>query len=149
MKEENYKVEKIKTIVEILLDDGTNKVHEYGIYLNRFSRLKKGVESISELIESKKSVIPVVMESNNDFLILNKNEIIYIREKEVSLIQNEKNIKLFIKNNIELDVELVKVHKDARSRVLDYFNTESIFLQFIYDDSKIYVNKNKVYKIKE
>ncbi len=149
MKEENYKVEKIKTIVEILLDDGTNKVHEYGIYLNRFSRLKKGIESISELIESNKFVIPVVMESNNDFLILNKNEIIYIREKEVSLIQNEKNIKLFIKNNIELDVELVKVHKDARSRVLDYFNTENVFLQFIHDDSKIYVNKYKVYKILE
>ncbi len=148
MKEENYKVEKVKIIVDIMIDDGKNNIREYCIYLNKFSRLKKGRESIAELIDSKKFVIPVITEDTNEFLILNKNEIIYIREKEVTLIQNEKNIKLFIKD-MELDVELIKTHKNARARVLDYFNTDTQFLQFVYNDSKIYVNKNKVYKISE
>jgi len=149
IKLENYKVEKIKTTVDILMDDGNNELFGYNIYLNKYSRYKKGKESISELIESKKFVIPVIKEEGKDFLILNKNEIVYIKEREVSLIQNQKNIKLFLKNNIVLEVELLKIHKDARARVLDYFNTNNTFLEFIYNDAKIYVNKNKVIKVSE
>ncbi len=149
IKLENYKVEKIKTTVDILMDDGNNELCGYNIYLNKYSRYKKGKESISELIESKKFVIPVIKEDGKDFLILNKNEIVYIKEREVSLIQNQKNIKLFLKNNIVLEAELLKIHKDSRARVLDYFNTDNIFLEFIYNDAKIYINKNKVIKVSE
>jgi len=149
MREENYRVEKIKTTVDILMDDGSDNLNGYHIYLNKYSRYKKGMESISELIESKKFVIPTVEENTDEFTILNKKEIIYIREREVALIQNQKTIKLFLKNGIPLQVEMLKVFKDARARVLDYFNTENTFLEFIYNDAKIYVNKNKVYKISE
>ena len=144
-----YKVEKIKTMVEILIDDNANQPFDAYLFLNQFSRFKKGEETISEFLESDKFMIPIVQVSSGDFIMLNKNELLYVKEKEVNVIQNQKNVKLHFKNQISLKVELMNVHSGARGRVLDYLNNPLQFLQFIHSDSNIYINKNKILKIQE
>jgi len=145
----DYRIPKVEVKVDVLLDDGTSKLEEYGMFLNKLSRYRKGQESIYEYLNAKKKFIPLKQTSLNEVVILNQEEIIFLMEKEPSPAESQRKVVVFLKNGFQLEVDHFKPLPDSHSRVLDYLNEENQFILFFYNDRKIFINKNKIFKVRE
>jgi hypothetical protein len=147
----DYRIPKIEAKVDILVDDEIHKAEEYILFLDEFSRYRKGKETLYEFLNKKKEkeFIPLKNVSTGEFVILKLDEIIYIKEKEIFSNHSIKEIVLTLKNKIQLEVGHFNPLPDSQSRVLDYLNQEVIFILFYHDERKIFVNKNKIVKVIE
>ena len=147
----DYKVPKIQVPADILVDYRTApEAEEYILYLNEFSRYRKGKETIYEFLSQKKQFIPLKDSSTGEFIALNVDDIVYVKEKEKSVIQpNQSKVTLYLRSNFQLEVEHFNPLPDSRSRVLDYLNQEGQFILFRQGDQKIFINKQKIIKVRE
>jgi hypothetical protein len=147
----DYRIPKIEAKVDILVDDEIHEAEEYILFLDEFSRYRKGKETLYEFLNKKKEkeFIPLKNVSTGEFVILKLDEIIYIKEKEKFSNHSIKEIVLTLKNKIQLEVGHFNPLPDSQSRVLDYLNQEVIFILFYHDERKIFVNKNKIVKVIE
>jgi hypothetical protein len=147
----DYKVPKIQLSADILVDYSSKpEAEEYLLFLNEFSRYRKGKETIYEFLSQKKQFIPLKHASTGEFIALNVDDIIYVREKEKAVIQpNQNKITLYLRNHFQLEVEHFNPLPDSRSRVLDYLNQEGHFILFRQGEHKIFINKQKIIKVRE
>ncbi len=146
----DYKIPKVEVKVDIVIDDKKNpNEEEYILYLNEYSRYRKGQETLFEFLNKKQEFIPVKRCINEEFFILNSDDIIYIKEKEKSTAQVQRKIVLYLKNNFHMELDHINPLPDSQSRVLDYLNQETHFLLFYWNDLKIFINKSKILKVKE
>lgn len=146
----DYKIPKIEIHTDIAVDNGTTfDIDEYILFLNQFSRYRKGQETIYEFLNKKKEFIPAKRANSGDLAILNHAQIVYVREKEKQKLPPHRQLVLFLKNSVQLEVGHVNPLPDSQSRVLDYLNQETEFILFYHDQQKIFVNKNKIIKVSE
>ena len=79
----DYKIPKFQIMVDILVHHGTvPQTEEYLLFLNEFSRYRKGKETIFEFLNKKKNFIPMTRCSSEEFIAMNSDDIIYVRKKE-------------------------------------------------------------------
>lgn len=150
MSDTDYKIPKIETKVEILVDQKNQKSEKYILFLNEYSRYQKGQETLYEFLNKGRDFIPLKNPANREFFILNINDILYLKEQKKSQEpQSLKKVILYLKNNVELELNHFKPLPDSQSRVLDYLNGKNQFVVFIQKDRKIFVNKKKILKVKE
>jgi len=152
MSKTNYIIPKIEEKVDIMLDDETNpRVEEYVLFLSEFSRYRKGKETIYEFLNKKKEneFIPLKNCKTGEFFLLKLNDIVFVKEKARYRHQSFQEMVFTLRNNIQLEVGQINPLPASRSRVLDYLNQEALFVMFYQDERKIFINKNKIIRVKE
>ena len=147
----NYKIPKIEAKVTVFIDDERIPEEEYIMFLDEFSRYRKGKETIYEFLNKKKSneFVPLKHSGTGGFVILNLDDIVYVKEEEKSNKQSHQKVLLYLKNNTQLEVDHFNPLPDSQSRVLDYLNQEVQFILFYHENRKIFINKSKIIRIKE
>jgi hypothetical protein len=146
----NYKIPKVQVKADILVHHGDVEwPEEYMMFLNEYSRYRKGQESIYEFLNKKKKFIPLKVCSSGEFIGLNLDDIIYVREKNKFEIQTDLKLTLYLKNNVQIEVDHFNQLPDSQSRVLDYLNQESQFILFRHEECKIFINRHKIIKVIE
>lgn len=152
MSKTDYIIPKIEVKVDILVDGETNpRIEEYILFLDEFSRFRKGKETIYEFLNKRKEkeFIPLKNCNTGELFLMKLDNIIFVKEKERSGQQSLQEIVFTLRNNIQLQVGHSNPLPDSQSRVLDYLNQEVQFIVFFHDERKIFINKNKIIKVKE
>lgn len=148
----DYKIPKISVKTDVLIDEENGVPREYILFLNEFSRYRKGEETIFEFLNKEKEscFIPMKIAETGKFLIVCSSELIYVREQaEFQPPPTPKRLVLHMVNNMDLEVDFFKLLPESQSRVLDYLNDKSMFVVFYQDNRKIYINKNKIRTVEE
>jgi len=149
----DYKIPKIQIKVDIMVHHNVmgkeSQEGEYLLFLNEFSRYRKGPETVYEFLNKKKKFIPLKACGSGEFMALNIDALIYVREKEIFDASTSQSLTLFLENNVLLEVEHFNQLPDSQSRVLDYLNQESQFILFRHHEQKIFVNKHKIIRVNE
>jgi hypothetical protein len=152
MSKRDYIIPKIEVKVDMLIDAETSSaIEEYILFLDEFSRYRRGKETIYEFLNKRKEkeFIPIKSCKNGEFFLLKLDDIIFVKEKEKSGQQSLQEIVFTLRNNIQLEVGHINPLPESQSRVLDYLNQEVRFIVFYHDERKIFINKNKIIKVKE
>jgi len=148
----NYKIPKIEAKVGVLLDEkDVPEVEEYILFLDQFSRYRKGKETIFEFLNKKKpnQFIPLKHCRTGEFVILNLDDIVYLEEREKTITQSHQKVDLILRNTTRLEVDHFNPLPDSQSRVLDYLNQEIQFILFYRNEHKVFINKRKIIRAKE
>jgi len=146
----DYRIPKVEIKSDIAIDNGVAfEEDEYIMFLDKISRYRHGEETVFEFLSKKKGFIPLKKSSSGEFIIVNMDDIAYIREKEKNVLSLQRQIKLYMKNNLSLELGHINPLPDSQSRVLDYLNQDSLFLLFYQEDQKIFINKSKIIKVIE
>lgn len=148
----DYIIPKIEVKVDIMIDDETNpRVEEHVLFLDEFSRYRKGRETIYEFLNQKKEkeFIPLKNCNSGEFFLLKLDDIVFVKEKERFNSQTFQEIVFTLRNNVRMEVGHFNPLPESQSRVLDYLNQEVLFIMFSHDERKIFINKNKIIKVKE
>jgi hypothetical protein len=148
----DYIIPKVEVKVDIMIDDETSpRVDEYVLFLDEFSRYRSGKETIYEFLNKKKEkeFIPVKNCNSGELFLLNLDDIVFVKEKERFGNQTFQEIVFTLRNNIQLEVGHFNPLPESQSRILDYLNQDVLFIMFSQDERKIFVNKNKIIKVKE
>lgn len=156
----DYRIPKVEVKVDILVDNGFSRIEkpgekcqdyceEYIMYLDKLSRYRKGQETIYEYLNTKKKFIPLKHTATNEVVIFNQDDLFFLWEKETSEAEFHKKVLVFLKGGGQLEVDHFKPLPDSHSRVLDYLNEENQFILFFFHNRKIFINKNKIVKVKE
>jgi hypothetical protein len=149
----DYKIPKIEVKVDILIDEGDDSnpaPREFTLFLNEYSRYRKGQETIFEFLNKRKQFIPVKASSTKEFFALNLDDVLYVREQESFNAKSEqRQVMLFFRHSINLEVSYISPLPDSQSRLIDYLNQEGQFILFSQGDKKVFVNKDKIVRVKE
>lgn len=146
----DYKIPKLEVKAEIFTDHSGTHPENFFLFLSEYSRYRKGPETIFEFLNKGKAFIPLRNASTGSFIVLNVTEIIYLKEdNETRIPPSVKQVKLYLKNHLDLVVDHFKPLPDSQSRVLDYLNDKNQFIVFFHEGCKIYINKEKILKVEE
>jgi hypothetical protein len=145
----DLKIPKIEVLVDIMFIDGETKAEEFFLYLNHFSPLHKGVQTLEELINSDQLFIPAKKSPGREFQIVNSQSIIYIKEKSMAEESPGASIRVVLRNGQDFEIKLFEPLPDFHSRPIDFLNTPQTFLPFIHNQIKIYINKNHLLRAGE
>ena len=148
----NYRIPKIEVKIEVLINQENAVPGEYIVFLNEFSRYRKGEETVFEFLnkEKEKCFIPLKDAVTGEFIIVCTDELVYVKEREEAQVPPSiKRLQLHMINNFKLEVDHFKLLPESQSRVLDYLNDKSQFVVFYQENRKIYVNKTKIRMVKE
>jgi hypothetical protein len=145
----DLKIPKIEVLVDIMLIEPEQAAEEFYLYLNHFSPLHKGEQTLEEFINSDQLFIPVIKSLDREFQILNNQNIIYIKEKNMAEESPGASIHIFLRNGQDFEVKIFEPLPDFHSRPIDFFNTPRTFLPFIQEQIKIYINKHHILRARE
>jgi hypothetical protein len=137
-------IPKIEILVDIMFIDRGQAAEEFFLYLNHFSPLHKGEQTLEEFLNSDQLFIPAKRSQDREFQILNTQSIIYIREKSMAEELPGASIRVFLRNGQDSEIKMFEPLPDSYSRPIDFFNTPRTFLPFIQNQIKIYINKNHI-----
>ncbi|MCP4157364.1 MAG: hypothetical protein GY757_57165 [bacterium] len=147
----DYKIPKIEVKAYILVDQDGGNPEEYILYLNEFSRYRKGQETLFEFLNKDKSFIPLKHSDSGEFIALNIDRIIYLEEQmeATEVMASKKQVLIDLVKNINMEVGHFRPLPDSQSRVQDYLNGNNQFIVFFHNNRKIFFNKHKIIKVKE
>ncbi|MEI6614163.1 MAG: hypothetical protein WCL37_04640 [Chrysiogenales bacterium] len=145
----DLKIPKIEVLVDIMFIDREQVAEEFYLYLNHFSPLHKGEQTLEEFINSDQLFIPAKKSLNREFQILNNQSIIYIKEKNRAEESPGASIRIHLRNSQDIEIKLFELLPDFHSRPIDFFNNPRTFLPFIHDRARIYINKNHILRASE
>lgn len=148
----DYKIPKIKVKADVVINQEGETPKKCILFLNEFSRYRKGKETILEFLNKEKEncFIPMQIADTGQFIIVCVNELVYVKEQEESQPPPApKRLVIHMVNNIDLDVDFFRLLPESHSRVLDYLNDKTQFIVFYQGNRKIYVNKYKIRKVEE
>lgn len=143
----DLRIPKREVVVEILYKTSIDHIDEYVLYLNKYSKCRKGEEDLDEFLNKNKKFIPAKKKVNNELNIISLNNIIYVKEKEKTDEEGKKKLIIHFSKELIIYVELFGILPKYHSRPIDYFNTDTNFLSFLKDGSKIFINKNNITRI--
>jgi hypothetical protein len=146
---DHLKIPKIETLVDIMFVDRQQAGEEFFLYLDHFSPLHKGEQTLEEFINSDLQFIPAKRAPDREFQILNTQSIIYIKEKTMAEEFPGSAVRVFLRNGQDMEVKLFEPLPDFHARPVDFFNDPRTFLPFIHQQLKIYINKNHVVRAGE
>jgi len=144
-------VPKRKISVEVAYEErpGECVKQNFTLFLNQFSPNHKGEETIDEFLNGGKQFIPASKEQSGEFIIANLDAVLYVKEilKVETSEESEKPLTIHFTSGDVIEVEHYEELPRFRSRPTDYLNSESKFLLYLYEKSKVYINKNRIRKV--
>lgn len=142
-------IQKIKKVVELgFIRDKEIVIEQFYIFLNRFSAIHKGEESVQEFLEDEKNFIPAINIESNEFALINKSDIISLIIPDDIEDADEGPIKIHFSDGLYLKVALPElILPTFRSRPVDYFNSCRSFIELSYYEKQIFININKIEKV--
>lgn len=141
---EELKVPKNQKTVELLMAGEGRKVKDYDIYLSRSSRLMTGEETVEEFLRHTSPFFPATDKETGQTVFINKNTIIFLREKEDSEEKPVNPLRLELSNGQDQRISQFLPIPEYQTRPADAFITEENFLVFLQGRKKIYINKAHV-----
>jgi hypothetical protein len=145
----DLKIPKIEVLVNIMFVDRGQTIEEFFLYLNHFSPLHKGEQTLEEFINADPLFIPAKRSQDREFQILNTRSIVYIKEKSMAAEFPGAAIRVFLGNGQDMFIKLFEPLPDFHSRPIDFLNDPRAFLPFIHEQSKMYLNKNHIVRASE
>lgn len=145
----NLKIPKIEVKVDIVMIDGMSKTEECSLFLNQHSQFHRGSETLEEFLNSEQLFIPVKRTITGKFFILNTDALIWVREKTKAEEKGEKVMFVHFSGQNSLEVRNFQILPESHSRTVDIFNTANVFLPFLHENCKVYINKTKILRIME
>ncbi|HQO09439.1 MAG TPA: hypothetical protein PLK90_04940 [Clostridiales bacterium] len=147
---EELNIPKLRKEVEIAFKDGgIIKITKMILFLNKFSAYHSGEETVLEVLNDRSKFIPAMIPNGQEtFAILNVDSIFYVTETDQDETQMQKEdlcIQFITGEKMEF-----KIHEELpgnRSRAVDFLNSERLFLTFLRNNHKVYINKNKINKV--
>ena len=142
-------IQKIEKIVEIATIRNKEVVIEkYKIFLNRYSAIHKGEQSVLEFLETESNFFPALNLENDEFSLINKESIVGMVVGDDVEEPIEGGFKIHFSDGLYLTVMLPEVVLPAfRSRPIDYFNSTTTFIELSYYDKVAYFNIKKIEKV--
>ncbi|MBN1271981.1 MAG: hypothetical protein JXB26_06880 [Candidatus Aminicenantes bacterium] len=144
---EELKVPKKQKIVELLLSGKDQKVKDYIIYLSHSSRLMTGEETIEEFLKHSLPFFPVTDLETGQTVFINKNAIIFLREKEETQAKHMNILRVKLSNGYNERITRFIPLPEFQTRPVDAFNTEEEYLIFLHEGKKIYINKAHIQSV--
>ena len=145
----NLKIPKIEVRVDMVMVDSMPKTEECSLFLNQHSQFHRGSETLEEFLNSGQSFIPVKRTTTGKFFILNTDALIWVREKIKVEEKGEKKMFIHFSGQNSLEVRHFQILPEFYSRTVDIFNITNVFLPFLHENCKVYVNKTKILRIIE
>ena len=145
----NLKIPKIEVKVDIVMVDSMSKTEECSLFLNQHSQFHKGSETLEEFLNSGQSFIPVKRTITGKFFILNIDALIWAREKIKVEEKGEKTMFIHFPGQNSLEVRHFQILPESHSRTVDIFNAANVFLPFLHENCKVYINKTKILRVME
>jgi len=149
MSYDGYRIPKKEIVVEVLLVS-SSLPQKQALLLDAITKTGQP-ETLSEYLKRDLTFIPSkkfisgINTNLNVFIFYNINRIHYIREIEKTATgKNPELLYLSLVNNQNMKLSIPDEIKDQYSRVMDYLNNKSMFLQFIFHGSRIFINKNSI-----
>ena len=143
-------IPKLRKEVEIAFKDGgVIKITKMFLFLNKFSAHHSGEETVLEVLNDKSKFIPAMIPNGHEsFAILNIDSVFYVTELDQSETESQKAdlcIQFITGEKTEF-----RIHEELpgnKSRAVDFLNSERLFLTFLKNNHKVYINKNKINKV--
>jgi hypothetical protein len=133
-----------KTEIQVDIVQTDQKCEEFFLYLNNFSPWRNGPETLEEFLNSQQSFIPGKRCIDRSFQIVNRQNIIYAKEKSPVAEQTTVLIQVQLRNLETLNVSLYELLPTFSARPIDFLNSPPVFLPFIHEQTRIYINKNHI-----
>ena len=129
--------------------DREQAAEEFFLYLDHFSPLHKGEQTLEEFINSDQLFIPAKRSPDREFQILNTQSIIYIKEKSMAEEFPGAAIRVFLRNGQDMRNQNVRTPAGLSFPAHRFFQHPRTFLPFIHEQIKIYINKNHIVRAGE
>ncbi|RTZ93074.1 MAG: hypothetical protein DSY91_02690 [Deltaproteobacteria bacterium] len=142
------KITKIEKKVEILLKSSNMNLEKATLFVSEYSPFHSGPETVEELLNQGPSFIPVKF-SDGVFRILNKKQLIFVKELEPIEKQTDRLIQFHFDGNLPLQAAIFEPLPEHYGRTIDFLNSGRTFLPVLYGTYRIYINKNNVVKVEE
>ena len=137
----DYSVPKIPVTIQVLRR-GTAGFQNCRIFLSAASRHHNGRETIAEFLNSGLDFLPVELEGKVN--ILNLRHIMAFRDVSESMSGDGRHILLTLKDRKLFTVQLGEILPESHNRTQDFLNTDELFVEFIFESAKLFVNKTMI-----
>lgn len=145
----DFKIPKNEILVDIMFADRGQASEEFYLYLDQFSPLHKGEQTLEEFINADQFFIPAKKYPGREFQILNFQNIIFVEEKSMAEESPHTSLWATLSNGREYEIKLFEALPDFHSRTIDFFNMPRTFLPFIHGQTKIHINRNHILRARE
>ena len=137
----DFKVPKIPTSLRILRD-GAAGFQECRLFLSGASPFHHGPETVLEFLNGGSDFVPVEMEGKVN--VLNLNHIVAFRDVSEHSEGVGRHILLTLRTTRLFTVQLTEILPESRGRIQDYLNTTDMFLEFVSENTRLFLNKNMI-----
>jgi len=137
----DFKVPKIPTSLRILRD-GASGFQECRLFLSSASPFHHGPETVLEFLNGGPEFVPVELEGKVN--ILNLNHIVAFSNVAEHREGVGRHILLTLRTTRLFTVQLTEILPESQSRVQDYLNTTDMFLEFVSENTQLFLNKNMI-----
>ncbi len=138
-----------KSIRLALINNKGFSEDSFTVFLSKFSAHKTGEETLDEFLNSDKSFLPFENDKTNDFLLINKESILYVSSEFQDDYLPASRIIIDFVNDIEKEFDFVNENEFYRSRLADTLNCKELFVPFYSEKRKFYVNRKLIKTVKE
>ena len=145
----DLKIPKIQKSVKILLINNIKKEQECSLFLSPSSPFHSGSETLEDLLNGEHKFLPVKIIDDKIINLVNIDKIVYVREINEVDVESYNKLIVFFPENLKLNVQICEMLPKTKARPLDYLNEEKNFLVFLYQQQKIYINKDYIIQVIE
>ncbi len=140
----DLKIPKEEKIVEISLITESGLPKAYILFCSPSPSCREGEEVLDELLNVEKQFLPVKDAETKDFFLINSNHILYIKERNEISPYIGFTLEITFSKGQKFIVDHYSELHPAESRPSDYLNSKQLFLSFIHEGRKIFINKNHI-----
>ena len=137
----DFKIPKIPRKLEILRE-GASGFHTCRLFLSSTSRRHHGPETVSEFLNAGSDFVPV--ELDGKVKVLNIQQVIAFRDISERVEIEGKYVLLTLRNAKMFTIQLEEILPESQSRTQDYLNSENVFLEFVSESARLFVNKTMI-----
>ncbi len=134
----DFTVPKIPIKLQIMRESDSD-FQDCRLFLSSASRYDRGPETLLEFLNSGLDFVPVELNGKVD--IMNIRHIMVFRDDSDSIDERGKRIVLALKNGKVFTCQMGAKLPESHSRIQDYLNLDTIFLEFISENVRLFVNK--------
>ncbi len=142
------KITKIEKNVEILIKSKEMTTERVMLYVSEYSPFHSGPETIEELLNHGPSFIPVKFQ-DGVFRILNRRQILYVKELEPMEKETDRLLLLHFEGNLTLKAAIFEPLPEHYGRTIDFLNSGRTFLPVLNGSYRTYINKDNIIKVEE
>ncbi|NOY22977.1 MAG: hypothetical protein GXO70_05645 [Acidobacteria bacterium] len=137
----DFTVPKIPIKLQIMRERHTD-FQDCRLFLSSASRYDHGPETVLEFLNSGLDFVPVELNGKVD--IINIGCIMAFLDDSESIGGRGKHIVLALKDGKVFTCQMGERLPESHSRIQDYLNLDTIFLEFIFENARLFVNKTMI-----